>query len=120
MDFTAKIYVELIESLQSAGFSFKSFSDFLINPKDKAVILRHDVDLLPTNSLQFARIQADLGIKGSYYFRAVPESWDEEIIKEIASLGHEIGYHYETMDQVSSKFKVEGFKFAKEELIDNA
>ena len=38
-----------------------------------------------------------LGIKGVYYFRAVPESWDESIIKEIASLGHEIGYHYENL-----------------------
>jgi hypothetical protein len=62
------------------------------------IILRHDVDLLPQNSLRFARIQAEMGIKGSYYFRAVPESWDEKIIKEIASLGHEVGYHYENMD----------------------
>ena len=46
----------------------------------------------------FAKIQIGLGIKGSYYFRAVSESWDESVIKEIASLGHEVGYHYETMD----------------------
>ena len=48
--------------------------------------------------MQFAKIQFDKGLKGSYYFRAVPESWDEDIIKEIQSLGHEVGYHYETMD----------------------
>jgi len=76
------------------------------------IILRHDVDLLPQNSLRFARIQAEMGIKGSYYFRAVPESWDENIIKEIASLGHEVGYHYENMDVASSKFKVESSKLA--------
>ena len=34
---------------------------------------------------------------GIYYFRAVPESWDEDIIKLIALLGHEIGYHYESL-----------------------
>jgi len=39
-----------------------------------------------------------MGIKGSYYFRAVKESWNEKIIKEIDSMGHEIGYHYENMD----------------------
>ena len=38
-----------------------------------------------------------MGMSGIYYFRAVPESWDEAIIKEIASLGHEIGYHYESL-----------------------
>jgi hypothetical protein len=59
--------------------------------------LRHDVDLLPGNSLRFARIQHKMGIKGSYYFRAVPESWDEAVIREIAALGHEVGYHYESL-----------------------
>ena len=59
--------------------------------------MRHDVDSLPSNSLRFARIQNELGIKGVYYFRTVPESWDQQIIKEIASLGHEIGYHYENL-----------------------
>ncbi len=34
---------------------------------------------------------------GIYYFRAVPESWDEDTIKLIALLGHEIGYHYESL-----------------------
>jgi hypothetical protein len=60
---------------------------------------------LPENSLQFARIQAGKGIRGSYYFRIVPESFDEEVIKEIAGLGHEIGYHYETMDTACKKIK---------------
>ena len=38
-----------------------------------------------------------LGISGSYYFRIVPESYDEGIIREISLLGHEIGYHYEDL-----------------------
>ncbi|MBL6729986.1 MAG: hypothetical protein ISP74_03675 [Bacteroidia bacterium] len=28
----------------------------------------------------------------------VPQSFDEGVIREIASMGHEIGYHYEDMD----------------------
>ncbi len=64
---------------------------------NKLIILRHDVDLLPQNSLRFARIQHELGITGSYYFRAVTESWDEDVILEIHGLGHEVGYHYESL-----------------------
>ena len=60
--------------------------------------MRHDVDARPDHSLYFARLQHELGVTGTYYFRVVPESWDERIIREIASLGHEIGYHYEDMD----------------------
>lgn len=55
------------------------------------------MDKLPANSLATAKIEQSLGIQGSYYFRAVPESWHENIIKEISAMGHEIGYHYESM-----------------------
>jgi hypothetical protein len=98
MDFTLKKYKELLHSLLNEKYAFQTYDDFLENPKDKSIVLRHDVDLLPENSLAFAKIQSALGIKGSYYFRIVPESWDEKIIKEIAEMGHEVGYHYETMD----------------------
>ncbi len=98
MDFTIKTYQNLLKSLQDAGFFFQTFAESLQIPQEKVIILRHDVDLLPLHSLRFAQIQHTMGIKGSYYFRAVPESWDEKVISEIASLGHEVGYHYENMD----------------------
>lgn len=97
MDFTVNKYIELLDGLKSKNYNFQTYSEFLENPKERSVILRHDVDLLPRNSLNFARIQSERGISGVYYFRAVPESWDQKIIKEIASLGHEIGYHYENL-----------------------
>lgn len=81
MDFTLKKYRELLRALKDYG----------------DVILRHDVDLKPQNSLRTAQIESELGWKATYYFRAVPESWDDSVILEIASLGHEIGYHYESL-----------------------
>ena len=102
MDFTINRYKSLLKSLKDNGYEFQNFADFIINPsKAKVVILRHDVDKLPENSLNFAYIQNTLNISGSYYFRAVKESWDEKIIKKIENLGHEVGYHYETMDTSS-------------------
>lgn len=80
MDFTLAKYDELLDSL--TGFSAE---------------LRHDVDKAPGRSLEMARLEASKGWKSTYYFRAVPCSWDEGIIREIASLGHEIGYHYECL-----------------------
>ena len=98
MDFTIKMYTRLLKILQSTNIYFQTFSENISEKKDSFIILRHDVDKSPENSLIFARIQEKMGIKGSYYFRAVPESWDEKIINQIADLGHEIGYHYENMD----------------------
>lgn len=97
LDFTISIYRELLKNLKSRGYDFQTFEEFLIKPELKSIILRHDVDLLPHNSLRFAIIQNELGIKGTYYFRAVPESWNEDVILKIKDLGHEIGYHYECL-----------------------
>lgn len=81
MDFTLKKYRDLLAALYGYG----------------NVSLRHDVDQKPQNSLATAKIESELGWKATYYFRAVPQSWDEEIIRQIAGLGHEIGYHYECL-----------------------
>ena len=82
-DFTLHIYLKLINSLSSSGFSFQTFNEYLITPKTKVGILRHDVDKKPENSLAFAQLQFELGIKGVYYFRAKKCSWNEGIIEEI-------------------------------------
>jgi hypothetical protein len=118
MDFTLHSFIKLIRTLQKQGFSFQTFSEFIEQPKGKVVLLRHDVDLKPENSLKTAQIESSLGIKGSYYFRIVNESWNEKIIRQIAELGHEIGYHYETMDTMSRKLKVK--RLNSEQLIDRA
>ncbi len=97
MDFTVKLYCQLLKSLQDAGFFFQTFAEYLQKPQPRVIILRHDVDDKKINSLQFARIQANFGVKGSYYFRAVSQSWDDTVIKEIYNLGHEVGYHYESL-----------------------
>ena len=83
MDFTLDKYRQLLEHVQNYGF--------------ESLILRHDVDLLPFNSLRTARMEAEIGLYGIYYFRAVPESWDEGVIREVEALGHEVGYHYESL-----------------------
>lgn len=118
MDFTIKKYKQLLSALQSQGYFFQPFQKFVNAPKEKSIVLRHDVDLLPYNSLLFAKIQYKQKIKGSYYFRAVPESWDEDVIKEIASLGHEIGYHYENFTTCNGNISeaIEDFKTNLEKL----
>ncbi|RPH25017.1 MAG: hypothetical protein EHM93_20185 [Bacteroidales bacterium] len=106
MDFTLNKYTLLLTSLKNAGYTFQTFELFLQNPQEKVIILRHDVDLRAQNSLVTAKIENKLGIRGSYYFRNVKESNNPDIIKQIAELGHEIGYHYETMDTTSRNSKL--------------
>lgn len=127
MDFTITSYRTLIESLQKSGYTFLPFGDYIESSNkelittNQIIILRHDVDNLKLNSLLFAKIQNDLGIKGTYYFRIVPQSYDEQVIKEIAELGYEIGYHYEDVDLVNKERMRKGeSEIGREELIDEA
>jgi len=96
-DFTVNTYIKLLNALLEQGYQFQTFEAFLTSPQPRTIVLRHDVDKRPKNSLKLAGIESSLGLKGVYNFRILPCSWDEEIIKKIASLGHEIGYHYEDM-----------------------
>lgn len=97
-DFTLDIYRELLETLQSKGYELISYADYCKGKRPaNYVILRHDVDAKPQNSLKTAQVEHALGAKATYYFRVGPESNRPEIIRAIAKLGHEIGYHYEDM-----------------------
>jgi hypothetical protein len=98
MDFTIRKYITLLDTLLKSGYNFITVQDYFSTRLEKFVILRHDVDDKKMNSLHFAEIQNRLGIRGTYYFRMVPKSYDPRVIKRIAALEHEIGYHYEDMD----------------------
>lgn len=98
-DFTLSTYREFLSSALEQGYKLTTYQDYVNNDYagQKVMVLRHDVDKLPENSLDTARLQYQLGVRGSYYFRMVPESYHPLIIEKIRDLGHEIGYHYEDL-----------------------
>ena len=103
-DFTLKIYKKFLHSLLANDYSFQTLENFIEHPnKEKIVILRHDVDRLSGNALKMAHMENTIGIKTSYFFRTVDQVFDETIIEKIVSLGHEIGYHYENLAEISRK-----------------
>jgi len=95
-DFTLCTYTTLLERALETGYLFYTFQDYCEGKaQGKFIILRHDVDKKAHNSLATARIEATLGIRATYYFRVVKYKKTVSIIKQIAELGHEIGYHYD-------------------------
>lgn len=106
LDFTLKKYHELLETFQGNGYTIMAYEDlFQRTTPAKYVIMRHDVDDLPEQSLAKAEIENSLGIRSTYYFRIVDESNHPTIIRQIAKLGHEIGYHYEDLSLANGNFK---------------
>lgn len=105
MDFTLQKYRELLIILKKNDYSFQTFEDFIKKPKKKVVVLRHDVDRRAINATWMGEIEQSLGIEASYYFRIVPESNQKEVITKVASLGHEVGYHYEDLGAAKGDYE---------------
>jgi len=108
-DFTLQTYVQLCRTILESGYKIVTVCDYLTERKnflkDYVVLLRHDVDRKPSNALNMAQVEADLGITSTYYFRAKKHTFKPEIIKGIAQLGHEIGYHYECLSDMHGKME---------------
>jgi len=105
MDFTLKTYKQLLLTIMASGYSFQSVYDFIGNPLQKSVVLRHDSDIWPNNDLRMANIERNLGIISTYYFR-IPATFNVAIIEKIRDMGHEIGYHYEDLATYSGDYNL--------------
>jgi hypothetical protein len=120
VDFTLKMYSELLKVIKDRGYTICTFSDFSIYSKlpefsKKLVCLRHDVDRMPINALKMAELENKFGIQSTYYFRYIKNTFKKDIILQIASYGHEIGYHYETLAKAKGDINL-AKKLFKEEL----
>lgn len=110
-DFTLGKYKELCRTLQTNGYTPLTVRDYFNTkyadrsiPRRKIAILRHDVDRKITNAIYMAKLENDIGIHSTYYFR-YPDTFQTDIIREIQDLGHEIGYHYEVLSKTKGDYK---------------
>lgn len=102
--FSLELYRETLERAISLGYSFPTVSELKDGAKsrDKFLLLRHDIDTSPQYALQMAKLEYSLGVRSSYYVLlhspfynpAAPQHWDA--LKNLVSLGFEVGLHYET------------------------
>ena len=117
-DFTLEMYECLLAALRSRGYRALPFADVMDGEGDgkkRWVVLRHDVDRLPWNSVATARMERSYEMAGTYYFRVVPGAWDRDAVSAIASLGHECGYHYEDLHLAKGNV-VEAYRLFREHL----
>jgi len=105
-DFTISKYAELCTSMLISDYRILTFSEYIEGKgdnHDRFIILRHDVDRKPFQSLKMAKLERKLGIQSTYYFR-YPFTFLPNILREVRDLGHEIGYHYEVLSKTNGDF----------------
>ena len=106
-DFTFAKYQELCETIVESNYTTLTFNQYfsLKALPEKFIILRHDIERQVDYALRMARLENDLGIISTYYFRMKKDVFTPEIIKKIAEMGHEVGYHYEVLDKAKGDFE---------------
>lgn len=101
MEFTYNAVIELLHLIKQRGYEFCDYSS--ADETEKAVILRHDVDLDVEAAYRMAKIENNLGIKSTYFFLVGSEFYNllskktEKTIRDILLMGHQIGLHFDPM-----------------------
>jgi hypothetical protein len=97
-DFTEAAYRDLLK-LARSRYAFRPFTSALTMAD--GVLWRHDIDMSPHRALALARIEREEQAGASYFvhlhstFYNALETDVVARLKEIASLGHEIGLHFD-------------------------
>lgn len=99
-DFTLANYRRLVQMAVDKGFQFILHKDEFV-PERKDVIWRHDVEFEPDIALKMAKIEAEIGVKATYFFQTHSGYYNlfsthfTNTFREIAKLGHHIGLHFD-------------------------
>lgn len=119
IDFTLKKYRKLCNTIANSEYTPLTVKKYLSlkNGPEKIIIIRHGVDKYPVRALKMAILEEKFGVSSSYYFRMIPDIFQVHIIKAIAELGHEIGYHYEVLDKAGGNI-AKAIALFKEELAE--
>lgn len=98
MSFWLRDYVRLLHTLRAAGRAPRTVADFLRSPDPDAAILRHDVDRRAGQAVRMAEAEARAEVRASYYFRCDRQGvFPAAACRQVAAMGHEVGYHYEDL-----------------------
>lgn len=119
MKFTYAAYKNMINLLKKNKYDFCDYIDY--PTKEKAVILRHDIDTSLEKALELAKVENKLGVSSYYFvllstdFYNINSKKSIEILKEIESLGGKIGLHFDEV-KYSMKTKEDYIKYVTYEM----
>ncbi|MGI6460501.1 MAG: hypothetical protein ACOX5J_10485 [Candidatus Hydrogenedentales bacterium] len=98
MAFPLAQYRALLANLLERSYSLLPVRAYFEEYSKPTVFLRHDVDRFPGRAVRMARMERELDVRATYYFRSsAGGQFPEAAIRKVAALGHEIGYHYEVV-----------------------
>lgn len=97
-DFTHDHYRALLDAARSR-YAFRLYDDF--RRDERFILWRHDLDFAVADAVPLARIEAQAGVRATYFVHLHGDFYNPFSIEnlahlsEIASLGHALGLHFD-------------------------
>lgn len=101
MQFTYDAYRELLKLLQSHGYECADYHNW--EKFSRCVILRHDLDFDISRALEFAKIEANMNARSTYFVLVHSDAYNAlsfrnvDFLNSIMRYGHAIGLHFDEM-----------------------
>ena len=93
-------YRALLVYLSAQGYSFPTFDEFHVDePAARIALLRHDLDFSLEHAIPVAALEAELGIRSTYFIQVrsplynIASQRSQEILRHLQLLGHRLGLH---------------------------
>ena len=112
MEFTYESYLELISLIKERGYVITDYENY--KDVNKAVILRHDVDLSVEKALKMATMEYEIGVKSTYFVLVTSPFYNifmkdvQKRLKTILSYGHDIGLHFDELNYGEEDYLING------------
>src|SRR5262245_2992730 len=97
-DFTLSNYRDLVR-LARSRYAFRGYNDF--EPNERLILWRHDVDMSVHRAIKLAQVEGEEGVRATYFLHLHSEFYNilerevNGLAKELVSLGHDIGLHFD-------------------------
>lgn len=99
-DFTYDAYRHMLSTFQGAGYEFGPFA-LPKSPRSPLCLLRHDIDFDLEKACEMARLEAELGVKATYFLMLSSDHYNlmsadsRRQVAQIAEAGHWLGLHFD-------------------------
>jgi hypothetical protein len=106
VQFTTDGYCRMIGALRRKGYSVRGYAD--VNPAERHLVLRHDVDLSLESAVRMGEIEEQLGVQSTYFvlvrstFYNLFSTKACAAMQRLLSLGHSIGLHFDPKESDST------------------
>lgn len=100
-DYSLRSYADTLDAYLQNGYAVTSFEQYLALPKERHLILRHDIDNSIEQAIRVARIDAKHGCTSTFFMRVHAHGYNPlslpsmQIMQEMENLGHEVQLHLE-------------------------